>query len=383
MSISAALVTGGAGFVGAAIVQSLNARHPECRITVLDIRLPPQQDRIPDVAYYRADVTSAEETSEALDQIRPQVVIHTAGVVPPLSARYSRVDDARVFAINVEGTRNVLAASRAVGVVAFVLTSSCTVVTDALDFELRNVDERLPRFTRSLSYGESKAEAERIVLEGSDEFLPACAIRPSVIFGLGDPNCLPTMYACIARRETPFIIGSGDNLYDFTFIDNVADAHILAAENLLSSGTAVGEAFFITNGEPVFFRDFCLAVWAEFGHLPAFEVRIPECVAWAAGFALEWVSWLTGKPIGLCRGSVYDALRTRYLNIDKARKMLGYTPRVGLAEGVHLACQAYRKELEQMAALNQPKAKTALPSSFLRGLLARASALVGHRDHLS
>ena len=156
MSISAALVTGGAGFVGAAIVQSLNARHPECRITVLDIRLPPQQDRIPDVAYYRADVTSAEETSEALDQIRPQVVIHTAGVVPPLSARYSRVDDARVFAINVEGTRNVLAASRAVGVVAFVLTSSCTVVTDALDFELRNVDERLPRFTRSLSYGESK-----------------------------------------------------------------------------------------------------------------------------------------------------------------------------------------------------------------------------------
>ena len=363
MSISAALVTGGAGFVGAAIVQSLNAKHPECRITVLDIRLPPQQDRIADVAYYRADVTSAEETSEALDQIRPQVVIHTAGVVPPLSARYSRASDARIFTINVEGTRNVMAASRAVGVSAFVLTSSCTVVTDALDFELHNVDERLPRFTQSLSYGESKvsprrgcvrvspcrifltdardfqAEAERIVLEGSDESLPACAIRPSVTFGLGDPNCLPTMYACIARRETPFIIGSGDNLYDFTFIDNVADAHVLATENLLSSGTAAGEAFFITNGEPVFFRDFCLAVWAEFGHLPAFEVRIPECVAWGAGFALEWISWLTGKPIGLCRGSVYDALRTRYLNIDKARKTLGYMPRVGLAEGLHLACQ--------------------------------------------
>lgn len=338
MSISTALVTGGAGFVGAAIIQSLSARHPDCRITVLDLRIPSQPDRIPDVAYYQADVTSADEFSRALEHIRPQVVFHAAGVVPPVPQRYSRADDARVFKINVEGTRNALAASKAVGVEAFVVTSSCTVVADALDHELPNVDETLPTFKHSLAYGESKAEAERITLEACDERFPTCAIRPSITFGPGDPNCLPTVYGCIARYETPFVLGSGDNLCDFTYIDNIADAHVLAAENLLSTRTAAGQAFFISGGEPISFRDFCVAVWAEFGHLPPFEVHVPERVAWSAGLVLEWVSWLTGKPIGLCRGSVYDALRTRYANIEKARKVLGYRPRVGLAEGLHLTC---------------------------------------------
>ncbi len=169
--------------------------------------------------------------------------------------------------------------------------------------------------------------------------MPTCAIRPTITFGPGDPNCLPTVHACISRHETPWIIGTGQNLCDFTYVDNIAEAHVLAIENLLSARTAAGEAFFISNGEPIPFRDFCVAVWAEFGHVPPFQVRVPEGVAWCAGYAAECVAGLTGKPVGLSRGSVYDALRTRYVSIDKARKILGYTPRVGLQEGLHLTCQ--------------------------------------------
>ncbi len=185
----------------------------------------------------------------------------------------------------------------------------------------------------------AKAESERIALAASDESMPVCAIRPSVTFGPGDPNCFPTVYACIGRRETPFVIGSGDNLYDFTYVDNIAYAHVLALENLLTSRTAAGEAFFISNGEPIPFRDFCLAIWAGLGHRPPFEIHIPASVAWTAGYTLEWAAWLTGQPIGYCRGSVYDALRTRYLRIDKARKVLGYSPLVSVADGLRLTCQ--------------------------------------------
>ena len=138
------------------------------------------------------------------------------------------------------------------------------------------------------------------------------------------------------------MIGSGVNLCDFTYVDNIAEAHVLAAENLMSTKTVAAEAFFISGGEPVPFRAFCLAVWAEFGHVPPFVVRVPECVAWCAGYAAEWISWLTGTPVALSRGSVYDALRTRYASISKARKMLGYVPRSGMAEGLHLSCQVRR-----------------------------------------
>ncbi|KAI9794846.1 MAG: hypothetical protein M1816_002974 [Peltula sp. TS41687] len=346
MSLSSVVVTGGAGFVGTATVQALFAKHPGCRIIVLDLRIPSPVDRLPDIEYYEVDVTSASAVSAIMQELRPEVVIHTAGVVPPVPQRYSRKQEARVFRINVEGTRNVLAASRESGVKAFVLTSSCTVVVDALEYELPNVDETLPTFRHSLVYGESKAEAERIVLAASDDMLPTCAIRPSILFGPGDPICIPTIHSCIAKCETPFVIGSGTNLCDFTYVDNIADAHILAAENLMSSKTAAGEAFFISGGEPLPFRAFCEAVWAEFGHVPPFVVRIPESVAWCAGVAAECISWLTGTSVALSRGSVYDAFRTRYASILKARRILGYTPRIGMVEGLHVSCQAYKRQLE-------------------------------------
>jgi sterol-4alpha-carboxylate 3-dehydrogenase (decarboxylating) len=113
---------------------------------------------------------------------------------------------------------------------------------------------------------------------------------------------------------------------------------VLAVENLLTTKTAAGEAFFISNGQPVPFRDFCLAIWADFGHVPKYEIRIPRSVAWVAGFVAEWVTWLTGTEATVSRGSVKDYTQTAYANLRKAREVLGYEPKVGLAEGVKLSC---------------------------------------------
>lgn len=177
------------------------------------------------------------------------------------------------------------------------------------------------------------------MLAACSETLLTCAIRPSVIFGPDDYQLIPSVHACIAKHETPFIIGSGDNLWDVTYINNIADAHILAVENLMTTRTAAGEAFFVSNNEPIPFRDFCLEVWKQFGHHPPFEVRIPERLARLAGYAAEWITWLTGTPTTLSSGSVIDACSTRYCSGAKARKILGYEARVGIEEGIRISCE--------------------------------------------
>ena len=128
-------------------------------------------------------------------------------------------------------------------------------------------------------------------------------------------------------------------MWDVTYVTNVADAHVLAAENLLSSRTAAGEAFFISNNEPIPFRDFCLAVWAHFGHYPRFQIQIPERLAIVIGTLAEWTTWLMGTTATLSSGSVMDACGTRYFNLTKARKILGYKTRVGVEEGIRISCE--------------------------------------------
>ena len=122
-------------------------------------------------------------------------------------------------------------------------------------------------------------------------------------------------------------------------MNNCADAHVQAAENLISSRTAAGEAFFISNNEPIPFRDLCLAIWAHFGHYPPFEVHIPKGFAIFAGRLAEWATWLRGYPTTLSRGSVLDACATRYCNIHKAERMLGFKPRIGIEEGIRITCE--------------------------------------------
>ncbi|KAL8922924.1 MAG: hypothetical protein Q9208_004886 [Pyrenodesmia sp. 3 TL-2023] len=184
----------------------------------------------------------------------------------------------------------------------------------------------------------AKATAEALVLAASDDDMSTCALRPSVVFGPGDPQLVPSLHACIEKGETPFGIGDGLNMWDVTYVANVADAHLLAVENLLLTGTAAGQAIFISNEQPLPFRDFCLAVWKEFGHLPPFEVRIPERLAMFAGWVAECASWITGSAATLSRGSVMDACQVRYCTGMGAREILGYKPRVGIEEGLRISC---------------------------------------------
>ncbi|KIW12415.1 hypothetical protein PV08_09692 [Exophiala spinifera] len=384
------LVTGGLGFVGSAIVRALQQHHPEWIVCILDVENGPGeslQDEYDELdllrscsyEYVQADITDFNVVMRVFDRVRPDAVVHTAGIVPPLRERYSRRMESVVKRVNVMGTRHVVEAARSVECRAFVYTSSCCAVVDDMTKPYPNIDERWPTPKKSSIYGESKIEAEKIVLAAnrshispekvvvcdgeSSSAMLTCVLRPSVIFGEGDHQLTPSLHACIAKGESRFIVGDGCNLWDATYVGNVADAHVLALANLLGVGSrreepqadmneqlpeiggngvpsAAGETFFIQNNEPISFRDFSLAVWKEFGHYPPWlEIRIPEGLGWILGLVAEVFTRISGTPTTLSRGSVMDAVAMRYASGDKASRILGYHPRTGLEVGIRKSCR--------------------------------------------
>ena len=96
-----------------------------------------------------------------------------------------------------------------------------------------------------------------------------------------------------------------------------------------------GQCFFITNGEPMYFWDFLRAMWKELGHEnPSKLIVIPGMFGLTLGTASEWFSWLMGREPGFTRGRVYYSNTHRWFNIEKARRVLGYEPEVGIEEGI-------------------------------------------------
>jgi sterol-4alpha-carboxylate 3-dehydrogenase (decarboxylating) len=341
------LVTGGCGFLGTAIVSAL-LNTKRFSITAMDINPPSLgSSAFPtEVRYVRADVLDRNALHKVFNEAKPAIVVHTVGVYPLGAARYSSQGKDAVFKINVEGTQNVLDAAKECGAKGLVYTSSVTVVLDSLSQDFRNIDETWPAGNVDTSYGQSKAVAESLVLANSTPTFSTCALRSAPIFGPTDTVVIPTIHSLIAASTTPFILGGAANLQDYVYVDNVAHAHVLAVSNLLGSQTAAGQAMFITNGEPVTPRDLCLAVWRQFGHTPGWTVRVPEGVAWWAGWCAEWGGWAVGIEGAFGRGMVSDGCRERYVSIAKARRVLGYAPRVRLEEGIKRSCEVYRRKIE-------------------------------------
>lgn len=233
---------------------------------------------------------------------------------------------------------------------AFVYTSSASVVHDTVS-DLVNADERWPVLRAPLQreyYSETKGIAEEVVLAANRKYgdMLTLALRPAGIFGEGDMQMIPNMLKAFENGQTKFQLGDNDNLFDFTYVGNVAYAHVLAAVALMDThalGTKPldhervdGEAFFVTNGEPVYFWDFARMVWKCAGDetVPGDVWVIGKEVGLALATAVEWVFWGIGRVPNLTRGKVRYSCMTRFYCVDKARARLGYRPRWGVEEGV-------------------------------------------------
>jgi sterol-4alpha-carboxylate 3-dehydrogenase (decarboxylating) len=205
-----------------------------------------------------------------------------------------------------------------------------------------------------------QAEAESLVLAANrsptaPNFL-TCALRPSGIFGPGDVQLLPPMIKVYQNGQTGFQLGANENLFDFTYVGNVAHAHLLAARALIYTSTLStspldhervdGEAFFITNDSPVYFWDFARAVWKAAGSKKGTEHVwvIGKETGLKIGYALEWVMWAVRRQSKLTRREVKYSSMTRYYDISKAKKRLGYAPIVSLGEGIEIGVKWFQEE---------------------------------------
>ncbi|OLL26523.1 Sterol-4-alpha-carboxylate 3-dehydrogenase, decarboxylating [Neolecta irregularis DAH-3] len=327
--LKSVLVIGGSGFLGSAIVAELVALNPAPKVAVFDLKIR-EDTKYPNVSYYTGDLLNSEDMRSAIKSSDATVILHTASPVHGLARDV-------YMKINVEGTGNIIEVSKEEGIQALVYTSSAGIVFDGDD--LINVNESAPFPKIHMDgYNESKAEAEKLILQADDrKGMRTCALRPAGIFGPRDRQCIPGMLTVYYSNQTKFQIGDNLNLFDFTYVGNAVHAHILAAEKLLDSQTVdkvAGEAFFITNGEPIYFWDFPLAVWAHLGHCPPYIIRFPRIVGIGLAAMVEALSYFRGKEAGFTRFRVKFACASRYYNISKARDILGYKPLVSLDEGI-------------------------------------------------
>jgi nucleoside-diphosphate-sugar epimerase len=317
-----ALVTGGGGFLGGAIVRLLVARGYQVR------SLSRQRYAALDalgVDQTQADLNDADAVGWAV--AGGDVVFHVAARAG-LCGRYHDYHRA-----NVTGTQTVLDACRRLGIPRLVYTSSPSVVFDGRDME--GVNESLPYPTHhEAPYPATKAAAERLVLAASGPDFATVALRPHLIWGPGDNHLVPRILAR-ARAGRLRRIGTESKLIDSTYIDNAAEAHLLAFDRLSPGSPLAGKAYFISNGEPVPLWDLVNRILAAGGCAPVTR-NVPLPAALAAGWLLEKVYgslWPDAEP-PMTRFLARELATAHWFDLTAARRDLSYVPRVSLEEGL-------------------------------------------------
>jgi len=317
-----ALVTGGGGFVGLAIVKRLVAAGVEP--VVVGRHRYPEVEQL-GVETREGDVRDREFLLRAARGC--DAVFHVAAK----AGIWGRREE--YLSINLTGTEQVIAACLHNDIGVLVYTSTPSVVFS--DHDLAGVDEGAPYPQRFLChYAESKALAEARVLAANGGALKTVALRPHLVWGPGDTNLIPRLLDR-GRRGVLQQVGDGGNLVDIVYIDNVVDAHLLAARNLTTGGSAGGKAYFISQGEPVHLWAWINSLFAEL-HIPAVRKQVSFAKAYAAGAVLEGIYRVLGlgrEPL-MTRFLALQLAKSHWFSIAAARRDLGYEPAVSTAEGM-------------------------------------------------
>ncbi|KAL6655248.1 hypothetical protein ACP70R_006074 [Stipagrostis hirtigluma subsp. patula] len=240
----------------------------------------------------------------------------------------------------VEGTRRLLAACRAAGVGRVVYTGSADVVVAGAR-DVINADEDSTPYPDKFGNAviEMRAQVEMMVL-GADgmDGMRTCVLRPSNLFGPGDSSLVRFVAGYAKSPFGKFIIGSGNNMSDFTYVENVAHANICAEQALCSNASSVaGKPFFVTNDEPLETWEFMNCIMEAMGcqrpriNLPSkmflFAALFSNMIHHRLGFHM------LSTPV-LHPDTIYFLSCTRIFNTSKARRLLGYHPIVSLEDGI-------------------------------------------------
>jgi nucleoside-diphosphate-sugar epimerase len=312
-----AFVTGGSGFVGGRLIGRLVADGVRVRGLARS-----------EAAAARVTALDAEAVTGDLTDVDSLVAGCTgAEVVFHAAARATATGSWRQFTeANVDGTRHVIDGCRRAGVGRLVHVGTEAALMAGQP--LIDVDETAPlRPDSPAPYPATKAAAEQLVVGANSDGLETVVVRPRFVWGLGDTSLLPELVTMVRAGKFAWI-GGGRHLTDTTHVDNVVHGLLLAAER----GRA-GEAYFVTDGVPVVFREFVTELLATQGVTPP-DRSVPLGVAKAAAAVSSRV-WrlLPGEP-PLQPFAVWAAGMQCTIDIGKVRAELGYQPVRTHADGL-------------------------------------------------
>jgi len=297
-----ALVTGGGGFIGSNVVRALLARGDDVR--VLDNFSTGSRANLAglesDVQLVEGDLRSYERVHAA---VRGAEVVFHEGALP--SVPRSVQDPLTTTAVNVEGTLNVLLAARDEGVRRIVNASSSSVYGNT--GTLPRVETQAP--DPISPYAVAKLAAERFCTSFTRVYgMDIVSLRYFNVFGpRQDPTSqyaavVPRFIRAIADDEPVTIYGDGDQSRDFTFVDNVVGANLLAAD----APDVGGEILNVATGDSV-----------------------------TVNALADTIGALLGKPVEKAYESAREAdVRASWANVGQAKRLLGYEMRVDFAEGL-------------------------------------------------
>jgi nucleoside-diphosphate-sugar epimerase len=314
-----AFVTGGSGFIGGHLIRRLAADGWTVR------------------ALARSDRSAAAVAGHGAEPVKgdlQDVDAMAAGaegctVAFHLAAHLGTWGDPAEFERdNVSGTRNAIEAARRAGVERFVhcSTEAALMAGDPLV----NVDENAPlRPDSKALYSATKARAEQAARDANGDGIETVVVRPRFVWGAGDTTLLPNIVAMVESGRFAWIDG-GVQRTDIAHVDNVVEGLLLAAER-----GRPGEVYFVTDGEPVVFREFLSEMLETQGVEPPTR-KVPGWLARPLAAASEGI-WralrLKGEP-PVTRFAYWASGQECTIDISKARGELGYEPVKTRAEGM-------------------------------------------------
>jgi len=316
------LVTGATGFTGGHLARTLALRGYQVRAFQRDVA---RKADMPGIELAIGDLRDRAALARAVTDI--DVVYHIAAIY-----RQAGLPRATYRAVNATAVGELVEAAAAAGVRRVV---HCSTVGVHGDIEHPPADEDAPLRPGDI-YQETKLEGEQSAREaGARLGIEVTIARPSGIYGPGDRRLLK-LFRGVARRRW-ITLGRGKIYYHLTYIDDLVEGFRLCGEH----PSAANRTYILAGGEVTTLNEL-VAIVAKAAGVPVPAVHLPAWPFWLAGAACEAIYRPFGVEPPIYRRRVDFFTKSRAFDISRAKRELGYTPQVGLRDGVTRTIEWYR-----------------------------------------
>jgi len=311
-------VTGGSGFVGQNLILLLISKGYTVNALARSDKSISTIEKLGATAI-KGDLDSQKAIAEGMKGC--ETVFHLAASVDFFAS------EKELYKIHVSATQLLLAEAKKANIKKFVYLSAASVIMNGK--AINNVDESFVSDNIIDGYSRAKLQAEKSVLAENSSNFKTISIRPTLIWGKGDPNVLPAIIDAVKKGNMQFI-GGGNHKFVTSHVNNVCQALIVADQSDKN-----GEAFFITDGEELVFKEFITAYVATQGvTVPDKSVSIGVAKTIATIMEFAWKTFkLKGHP-PLYRALINTLGREFIISDKKARTELGYKTFVTVKQGL-------------------------------------------------